>query len=69
VGVGIVRWTKLGGPERRAGIERVSKSLEESGFKVQREVRVPPPNCAKSSRSVDVVGTDLYPGTGLHATC
>ena len=55
--VGIVRWGKLGGPEHRAGIERVSRSLEESGFKVQREVRVPTPNGAKSSRWVDVVGT------------
>jgi hypothetical protein len=52
-----VRWGKLGGPLHRAGVERVSRSLEESGFKVQREVRIPTPNGAKSSRWVDVVGT------------
>ncbi len=57
VAFGIVRWGKLGGPLHRAGVERVSRSLEESGFKVQREVRVPTPNGAKSSRWVDVVGT------------
>ena len=39
------------------GVDRVSRWLEESGFKVQREVRIPTPKGAKSSRWVDVVGT------------
>ena len=55
--VGIVRWGKLGGPEHRAGVARVAKSLKESGYEVEKEVRVPTPNGAKSSRWVDVVGT------------
>ncbi len=66
---GIVRWGKLGGPLHRAGIERVSKSLEESGFKVQREVRIPTPNGAKSSRWViSSDGTVLASGSTIQAT-
>jgi hypothetical protein len=57
VAFGIVRWGKLGGPLHRAGVERVSRSLEESGFKVQREVRIRTRNGAKYWRWVDVVGT------------
>jgi hypothetical protein len=54
---GIVRWGKLGGPEHRAAIERVSRALAENGFRVDREVRILTPNGAKSSRYVDVFGT------------
>jgi hypothetical protein len=54
--VGIVRWGKLGGPEHRAGVARVAKSLEESGFKVKTELRIETQNGAKSARWVDVYG-------------
>jgi hypothetical protein len=57
VAFGIVRWGKLGGPLHREGVARVAKSLKESGYEVEKEVRIPTPNGAKSSRWVDVVGT------------
>jgi RHS repeat-associated protein len=54
---GFVRWGKLGGPLHREAVARVARSLRESGFEVEKEVRIPTPNGAKSSRWVDVVGT------------